>query len=165
MVCLTVYSFRMYIDLWGEFKSYLLVTLTGLLSILSDFQYAFVALFVGFVGNFLMGLLADTSSEPKVSFSIKKATEGLKLFMFYVVTVFCLYGMTYKEPALTDTVIKWLTYIVSYFYMTNIFRNAKKVFPDSKAISFIYSFLSTEVFMELKRFLGIGKNRKFDNDK
>lgn len=145
--------------MWYDMKNYLLMVLTGLLGIVSTFQHAFIALFCGFILNFLMGMGADAADKTtKESFSIKKATEGIKLLMFYVVTIFCLYGMTYPEPKLTETVIKWLTYIVSYFYLTNIFRNATKIFPDSRAIAFIYMFLSTEVFIKLKEMLGI-KNK------
>lgn len=148
--------------MWYEVKNYLLMALTGILGIVSTFQHAFIALFCGFVLNFFMGMGADAADKTRENFSIKKATEGVKLLMFYIVIIFCLYGMTYREPRLSDNIIKWLTYIVSYFYLTNIFRNAEKIFPSSKAVSFIYMFLSTEVFIRLKSALGI-KNRNFNN--
>lgn len=128
--------------------------ITGIISIISDYQHAFVALFVGFVFNFIIGIGADANNGSK-TFSMKKATEGMKLLMFYCLTVFALYGMTYKDEMMTATAIKWLTYIVSYFYLVNIFRNAGKIFPNSKSIAFIYLFLSTEVFYKLKDMLGI----------
>lgn len=138
-------------------KSLLLLGLTGLLSIISDYQHAFIALLVGFTFNFLMGIGADAKDKSE-SFSLKKATEGFKLFMFYCITVLALYGMTYNEPTISATAIKWLTLVASYFYLVNIFRNARKIFPGNAAIEFIYLFLSTEVFFKLKELLNIKKD-------
>lgn len=133
-----------------------MVVLAGILGIVDKYDWAFVALGVGFLFNFLMGMGADVSNQNDKddSFSIKKAAEGVKLLMFYAVTIFCVYGMTYKDQNISETMIKWLTYIVDYFYLTNIFRNAKKIFPENRGIEFIYMFLSTEVFYKLKNVLG-----------
>lgn len=133
-------------------KSIFWLALTGFISIISDFQHAFIALLIGFTFNLLMGIGAD-AKEKSESFSIKKAAEGLKLFMFYCITVLALYGMTYNEPEITSVAIKWLTYIASYFYLVNIFRNARRVFSGNVAIEFIYLFLSTELFFKLQDLL------------
>lgn len=61
---------------------------------------------------------------------------------------------------------------VGYFYLTNIFRNAKLLFPNSKSVEFIYSFLSTEVLYKLKEYLGFHyshgkkaiKQKEFENE-
>lgn len=144
-------------DFWLKMKDILLLSLTALFGVVSDFQHAFIALFVGFIFNFIMGMGADANierKEKKDTFSMKKATEGFKLFMFYIITIFCIFGMTYRDIEIANSVIKWLTYIVSYFYITNIFRNAKKIFPNNKSIAFLYLFLSTEVFYKIKKMLG-----------
>lgn len=146
-------------NIWIHLKNILLLAITAMCGIINDFQHAFIALFVGFIFNFIMGMGADIQfkNKRKESFSIKKATEGFKLFMFYIITIFCIFGMTYRDVDIANAIIKWLTYIVSYFYLTNIFRNAKKIFPENKGIAFIYLFLSTEVFYKLKKILGFRK--------
>ena len=140
-------------------KSFAMLILAGLLSIITDYQYAFVALIVGFTLNFLMGMGADVNDADKENFCMKKATNGFKLLMFYVITIFCIVGMTYRDPEVSEQIIRFLTYIVSYFYLTNTFRNAKIIFPGNKSIEFIYSFLSTEAFYRLKDYLGF-RNKK-----
>ena len=62
------------------------------------------------------------------------------------------------------TMVTWLTYIVGYFYVTNIFRNAEIIFPRIKSIAFIYSFLSTEVIYKLKDFLGFKKEEESEQE-
>lgn len=145
-------------------KNLFVLFLSGLFSIVSEYQHAFIALFVGFLFNIFMGIAADASRRETGSFSLVKAREGLKLFMFYCLTVLAIYGMTYSEPDISSLVIKWLTYVISYFYLVNIFRNAKQVFPGNKSIAFIYLLLSTEVFFILKDFLKIKRTSdKFDD--
>lgn len=152
-------------------KNSLLFATTAIIGVFTSAQGAFLALFFGFIFNFFIGMQAD-HSENKKEFSIKKAAEGVKLFMFYVITVFFLYAVLYKNPELANDFANWLTYIVCYFYMTNILRNMKKCFPNSNAISFLYNVLSTEVFDSMKKMLGqkIGidisddDNNKYDKD-
>ncbi len=136
-----------------EIKNLALFIFSGLAGIVSNFDYALIALFAGFTLNFIIGLSADVRQGR--NFNIRKATDGIKLLMFYMVTIFCLYAMTYKDPSLANVVIRWLTMIVSYFYTTNIFRNAKVIFPENRSVYFIYMFLSTEVFLRLKDYIGI----------
>ena len=140
-------------------KSFAMLIIAGLLSIITDYQYAFVGLFLGFIFNFVIGMGADVNDKNKENFCLKKATDGLKLLMFYVITIFCIVGMTYREPQVSEQIVRFLTYVVSYFYLTNIFRNAKKIFPGNKSIEFIYSFLNTEAFYKLKDYMGF-RNRK-----
>ena len=147
-------------------KSFSMLILAGLLSIITDYQFAFVGLFVGFTFNFLMGMGADVNDPEKDNFCMKKATNGIKLLMFFVITIFCVVGMTYNKPKVTETIIQYLTYIVSYFYFTNGFRNAVKIFPGNKTVQFIYSFLSTEAFYKLKDYLGFrNKKQKHEEEK
>ena len=110
-------------------------------------------LLIGFFINVIIGIGADVHNGKR-QFNIKKATEGMKLLMFYFIIVFFLYAITYRNPEMSDMVVSWLTYIVSYFYLTNIFRNAKKIFPKTQSIKFIYEFLSTEIFYRLKDYIG-----------
>lgn len=137
-----------------EIKNILLLALISLVSMITDIQSAFTILFAGFIINLFIGIGADVGINKK-DFQMRKATEGMKLLLFYIVIVFFLYAVTYENKEVAKASVNALTYIVSYFYMTNIFRNAKIIFPKARSVRFIYNFLSTEVFFKLKEKLGI----------
>ncbi|MDD3404507.1 MAG: hypothetical protein PHQ72_14330 [Hespellia sp.] len=141
------------IDVAAQLKSLIALLITGFFSIITDFAFAFIALFAGFTFNFLCGMAADIAVEK--GFDMVKAKEGVKLFGFYVVVVFVVFLITYFKPDLPEILIVYFTLIVSYFYFTNAFKNATIIFPKDKAIRFIYELLSTEVFFNLKRHLGL----------
>lgn len=151
------------IDLVAQLKSILALILTGLLSIITDFSFAFIALFAGFTFNFMCGIAAD--AKQKKDFDMGKAKEGVKLLGFYVSVVFVVFLITYYKPELPEAVIVYLTLIVSYFYFTNGFKNATIIFPNDPGVRFIYELLSTELFFKLKSHLGfrIRKNNNDDN--
>ena len=142
-----------------EIKNILMLALISLVSMITDIQSAFAILFAGFIINLFIGIGADVGVNKK-DFQMKKATEGMKLLLFYIVIVFFLYAVTYENREVAKASVNALTYIVSYFYMTNIFRNAKIIFPKSRSVSFIYTFLSTKVFFKLKEKLGIPTSKK-----
>lgn len=150
-------------EIIAQVKNAFCIAFTFLLGHITQVEFALWTLLFGFTVNVFMGFWADVSSsdgKQKKRFKLKKATEGIKLLMFYFIIVFFLYAITHREPELSDTVVSWLTYIVSYFYLTNIFRNAKTVFPKSKAVKFIYEFISTEVFIKLKEYIGWKHDKK-----
>ena len=112
-------------------------------------------------------IVTEESIRNKKDFSMKKATEGIKLFMFYVITVFFIFAVLHRNVEFANEVVNWLTYIVCYFFTTNIFRNAKICFPNSKSISFLYHLLSTEIFVGIKKLISqkIGINIDEKDDK
>lgn len=140
-------------DLSAQLKSLIALLITGFLSIITDFTFAFVGLFAGFTFNFLCGMAAD-AKEGK-GFNMGKAKEGIKLLGFYISVVFVLFLITYFKPELPETLIVYFTLIVSYFYFTNGFKNATVIFPGEPAVKFIYNLLSTEMFFRLKEHLGL----------
>lgn len=131
---------------------------TWILAIFSNYQDAFMTLFIGFMLNILMGLGADINISGR-AFSLKKARDALLLLIFYfLLIIFIDVAMGKQYAEMSCVMITWLTYIVGYFYLTNKFRNAKLLFPKSKSVSFIYAFLSTEVLYKLKKYLGFRHN-------
>ncbi len=141
-----------------------------ILAIFTNYQDAFTTLFVGFMLNILMGLGADININGK-AFSLKKAKDALLLLMFYfLLIIFIHVALGNQYATMGATMITWLTYIVGYFYLTNIFRNARYLFPNSRSVRFIYAFLSTEVLYKLKEHLGFRHNpdisdKEDNNDK
>lgn len=135
-------------------KMTLMAVVTWFVAVFTNYQDAFMTLFVGFILDIIMGLGADVNINKR-RFSLKKAGEALQLLIFYfVLIIFVHIAMSNQYAEMSKGIITWLTYIVGYFYLTNIFRNAKLLFPNSKSVRFIYSFLSTEVLYKLKDYLG-----------
>ena len=141
-------------------KSVLVALAAWVLALMTNHHDAIYTLFFGFVLDVAMGIGADVNIL-KNPFSMKKALGGLKLLLFYfALIIFIHIAMSTQYLEAGTTMVTWLTYIVGYFYVTNIFRNAEIIFPGNKAISFIYSFLSTEVIFKLKEFLGFKKEEE-----
>lgn len=137
--------------------------ITVVASIFTPVKNILIVLFLAFLFNIIMGIITDVHVNKK-AFNIKKAFNALSQLLFYFACVlFVDYGaQLLSEPSLGALGIKWLTYIVVYFYFTNIFKNASLKFPSSQAIRFIYELLSTEIFDRLKNMIGF--NPKANND-
>lgn len=132
---------------------------TALLSVFTPVKNIIVLLLLAFIFNIMTGIIADVHVN-KAKFNIKKAFNAITQLSFYAVcVVFLDYGSKLlEEPSIGVTAVKWLTYIVVYFYLANIFKNAKLIYPTSNAIKFIYELLSTEIFDRIKLMVGF-KNK------
>ncbi len=85
------------------------------LAIFTNYQDAFMTLFVGFTLNILMGLGADININGR-AFSLKKAKDALLLLMFYfLLIIFIHVALSGQYASMGSTMITWLTYIVGYF--------------------------------------------------
>lgn len=145
-------------------KGMLVAVGTWALAVLTNYHDALLTLFVGFMFNILMGIGADVNIL-KHRFDMKKALQGLKLLLFYfTIIIFVSIALAHEYADEGDTIIRWLTYIVGYFYITNIFRNARIIFPKNKSVEFIYLFLSTEVILKLKEYLGFRNLEKKEDE-
>lgn len=140
------------------------LTVTAVASILTPVQNTLILLFIAFVFNIATGIITDIHVN-KAKFNLKKAFNSITQLTFYAAcVVFLDYGARLlNEPEIGITAVKWLTYIVSYFYLTNIFKNARLVYPTNNAINFIYELLSTEIFDRLKNMVGYKSNKNYDN--
>lgn len=146
-------------------KSILLGLITAFVAAVTPILTAIISLFIGFTFNFITGLVTDIHVNKK-EFSIKKAFESITMLFFFFGLVYFLHsllsGMGDRNIAQETT--KYLTYIVSYWYIVNVLRNAKQIYPKSKAISFLYSVLTTEVFNWIKNMIGIRLKKIEDTD-
>jgi hypothetical protein len=100
-------------------------------------------------------LAADANVHAK-QFSLKKAFESIKQALFYF---FLIWFIHYSADSLGfdkngHTAIKWVTLTVVYFYLTNILRNASAIFPNNKAIAFMYVVMTTQIFNKLRNYFG-----------
>ncbi len=129
--------------------------ITAMSSVLMPVKETLILLFISFVFNIITGIITDVHVN-KAKFDLKKAFNAITQLTFYATcVVFLNYGSSLiEEKDIGLIAVKWLTYIVVYFYLTNIFKNARQVYPRSQAINFIYELLSTEIFDRLKNMVG-----------
>lgn len=139
-------------------KAVFIATYTWLLSIFSPLMAPLVFVFVAFLANIFLGTSTAINKKGE-SFSISKFFSAFKEFGFWAVCLLVIYwfGIYVKEPSISETGMKWVLYIVLWGYATNVFKNAKHIWPKSKSIAIIYSLLSTEVFSQLKSMIGLKK--------
>lgn len=144
-------------------KQTMWLIITAVVSIFAPVQNILILLFMSFLFNIVMGIITDVHVNKK-QFNIKKAFNALSQLLFYFACViFIDYGANLLGDLSLGTLgVKWLTCIVVYFYLTNIFKNAKQLYPDNNAITFIYELLSTEIFDRLKGMIGF--NSKKDDE-
>jgi len=144
---------------WDEIKQFVLLLITALISICTPIEGVLLLLFGGFLFNIASGFIADVHVN-KADFSIKKAFEAIIHLTFYMALVMFIHIVfsVLKDFELGQTAVKWVTYVVIYFYLTNVMRNAKLVFPKNKTIQLLYSLLTTQVFLKLREFVGLKKN-------
>lgn len=151
--------------LFYKIKELFWILLSALVSVFSPVKNVLILLFIAFMFNIISGIIAGVHVSHE-KFNLKKAFDAVTQLLFYAACVIFLdYGTRLmEEPEMGTLAIKWLTYIVVYFYLTNIFRNAHMVYPKNQAISFIYELLSTEIFNRLKSYVGYKSNQKIKND-
>ena len=136
-------------ELMKQFWAWLIALL---LAAFQPLSVALLVLMAVWTINIFVGLAADKNTGK--DFEFKKFFSAAKQlgFIFAILFVISLATTGYCESGIAFTIAKWGTWIVSYFYVTNIFRNAAQLWPGNKAIAFIYSFLTTEAFGYIKGF-------------
>ena len=148
-----------------KIKELFWLVISALSSVLMPVKETLILLFITFVFNIITGIITDVHVN-KAKFNLKKAFDAISQLTFYATcVVFLNYGASLiNEQQIGVIAVKWLTYIVVYFYLTNIFKNAKQLYPKNQAISFIYELLSTELFDRLKNMVGFKKTSTNDNE-
>jgi len=131
-------------------------------SIVTPIQDALFILGLVVTYNIWEGIKADRRVHKK-PFSIKKAWEAIQQMLFFWTLIFIIHttGSKLNDPTLSETGVKWVTYIACYFYLVNILKNAKLIHPQSKAIAFMYDILTIEIFAKLQDMIGLKFIRKY----
>ena len=144
----------------GQFKPFCYMVWITFLSVVSPIYPVFYALFIVWVINFFMGLGADVHNGKE--FNLNKAFDSVKQIGFIGIAALVIYFVPtlMNDEGVGQTGVKWLVYIVSYFFLTNAFRNATKIWPCNITFKFIYNLLSTQIFTQLKTYLGIKDGRE-----
>lgn len=152
--------------LYERFKEAAVLGITAIISILAPIHNAIIALMLFFTVNFFTGFQADKAANG-ADFSLKKAFDAIKLLTFYYSALLVMHVSLelFGETELAEGLTKWVTLIVCYFYLLNIARNARLVFPRSKSLKFFYALLKVEVFGLIRKRLGLFLELPAENPK
>ena len=117
-----------------------------ILSIFAPIGVSIYVLSFFFVINFFLGFQADRLVH-KADFSLEKVRKGVMLFILYFVLLFIINVSLslYGEDDLAITIPKFFTWIACYWYLVNIIRNAKLIFPSSEGLKFFYNLLTIQI--------------------
>lgn len=129
----------------------LLALFTNFFSPIHDFL---LVVFILFIFNFVYGLVEDVSNGNH--FSLKKAFHSIWYVAGFMLLLFLSFGIGEKMHLEKDTIIdftSWITWVVIYFYGTNILRNWKALQPRNQVIAFLYWVASVK-FVEKIKYLG-----------
>ena len=143
---------------YDSIKPVMVALIAWMCSILSPIEGAIYVLSFAFALNFFLGLRESVKVE-KNQFSLKKAFDSLIQLVVYLALIF-LINKTFTQfgdLGAAQTGTKWATYIVVYFYCTNITRNAALIWPKLEVFKFLYELLTTKIFDKLKELIGLKK--------
>lgn len=136
-----------------DLRTIIVVSLSSLMAYLSPINGILFAVTLAFVLNFIAGYLSGMLVN-KEDFNFKKAFSCFSeacVFVVFVAAVFTIgEHMDNASEALVS--ISIVTHVVLYFYAVNVFKNLKRLFPNSQWIAFCYWLISFE-FMKKVPFL------------
>ena len=131
-------------------KSLTAVSLAALLAYFEPVHNVLAAVLLLFALNFLFGLLAGVVTN-KEKFSFRKSFACIRevsVFLLLLTAVFFV-GDHLGARGESLQAVSTIAYALAYFYAVNICRNLRELFPQSKAISYLYYLLSIEVLTKL----------------
>ena len=139
-------------------KPILLFIVSIVVSIVAPIQDVLCVLGLGFLINIFTGIVTDVHVNG-VDFNIRKAFNAISQLAFYSALVYYVHNSlnTLGFHDWGEKAAIWITFIVSYYYLANILRNATKIFPSNEAIKLMYMILTTKVFSQMRRYLQLGK--------
>lgn len=146
---------------WDRLIDIIKLTWLVIISVISPIRIAVWVLLVFFTVNFFVGYKSDVQINKR-DFSLKKAFDGVKQLILYYALIFIV-NMTlglYEETNLAEAATKFMTWIVSYWYLVNILRNAREVFPGNETLKFLYDLLTVQVLEMLLARFGLRPQRR-----
>ena len=141
-------------------KALWVVFFSAIMAMISYFEPVInmiLAITIIFVTDIVFGI-ASGKKINKEKIDIKKGFAAIKLFGIYIFVITLLYaiGKFMCDEELIIYVVKTISWVTIYFYITNLTKNFKRLYPKSNTIRFIHWFLSVE-FLDnipsLKKFL------------
>ena len=141
-------------------KALWVVFFSAIMAMISYFEPVInmiLAITIIFVTDIVFGI-ASGKKINKEKIDIKKGFAAIKLFGIYIFVITLLYaiGKFMCDEELIIYVVKTISWVTIYFYITNLTKNFKRLYPKSNTIRFIHWFLSVEFLYNipsLKNFL------------
>ena len=129
-----------------------------LISIFTPISISIYILTVFFTINFFIGFHTDRLVNG-IDFKLDKVRKGILLLLLYFVLLFMINISLslYGEEDLAMSIPKFFTWSACYWYLVNILRNTKQLFPKSNGIKFFYDILTIKVFDWMISKMGIDK--------
>ncbi len=129
-------------------KALWVVFLSAIMAMISYFEPVInmiLAITIIFVTDIIFGI-ASGRKINKEKIDIKKGFAAIKLFGIYIFVITLLYaiGKFMCDETLILYVVKTISWVTIYFYITNLTKNFKRLYPKSNTIKFIHWFLSVE---------------------
>ena len=124
----------------------------------------FLLFFANFLAAYISGMVAN-----KEDFEIKKAARCVGEATVFFAFCTCIYAIGKFKNQETGALqcVSYVTYVVIYFYATNIIKNLRKMFKEGTTPWMIFSFLYyilrfkfIEKIPYLKSYLNIQDNEK-----
>lgn len=127
-------------------------------SVLQPLSTSFTVLFVMAVAD-VFGGVAGNVWTGREEFKFRKAFQAVGKISAYCVMVvlvhFCI--SSFGEGSLAETLVKFLTWTISYWYLSNILGNMCKAFPSSKGFLFLYLALSLKILPLMLHHMGLSE--------
>lgn len=144
---------------WGErLRTLIQAVLLLVASFLSPLSNAFTVLIVMAVAD-VFGGMAGNVWTGREEFKFRKAFQAIYKIIAYCVMVllvhFCISSL--DAGSLAGTLVKFLTWTISYWYLSNILGNMCKAFPRSKGFLFLYLDLSLKILPLMLHHMGLSK--------
>lgn len=129
-------------------------------SILSSLSTALLCLFAFSIVDVFAGWAANSRTNEE-EFKFRKAFNSIyKLGFFFLLAILVhIATFFFGEIELSRVLVKYLTWIISYWYMVNITNNARKIFPSSEALKFLHQLLTVQILEVLVSRLGMNLSR------
>lgn len=153
--------------MWDGVKLSVTTALGGLVTYLEPVYNPMFVLGYVFVADIIAGILVDLINNND-RLRIKKLLIALAFLALYSVVIASTFviGEKMKDVEEALFIVKTLTYVFSYFYVSNTIRNLRELAPDNKPLAFLDYWLGLQVIKrlpELANYLGITDKKK-DNE-
>lgn len=150
--------------MWDTFKIIVVAIIGGLYSYLEPIYNPMKVLAIVFFADIVAGVLVDLIKNND-RIRIKKfliAVAFLALYFSIIASTYII-GEHMGDTQEALLIVKTLTYVFSYFYVSNTFRNVKILAPNNRPIAFIDYWLGLQVVKRLPslaEYLGLGRREE-----
>lgn len=149
-------------------RSLCIFVVTGFMAFFQPIQDFLIVIAILFFFNYILGWGADMLK--KKDWSLKKSLDAIWQLVAFFLLLFLSFGVGRKmhidEKALIDFA-SWLTWVIIYFYATNILRNWKNIQPKNDVVSLIYWVVTVQFVKNIKylnEFFNTNSDEKNDTE-